>query len=635
MKKKLWIWGIIIVLLLVSLPGLFSRWDTETSNNTYEIIIPYEEIAGLTKEGSVEMDEALSQLEEAGLNAVSLEPVSLQDMENSDILTVYESGELEDLIRFSDFRDEVNTENEGYFVTVPEEPAHQDMVTDFFQTAEVMVGDVPMYFIPENDEVDVNTDFTYDTNAIEQIKNHDLRFTLRVENDTSPVTNEYITEQLLALKDENISSLLFSGTEALGYDAEEEGNVDLPLTLNEAGYSFYMVENTNFMGLPQLAKYTDYDTIRMLSINPNTDTTITFNDAINQAERAIKERNIRSIFYHIPTGTFTPEESLESTVGVLEGMHAQVPGQYEAGAAQPFEPMNIPAWVTLAALLAGVVFTYQVAGLARIPYGHYLQIAAGLFMLALAGAYFLLDKVIFIQGFALIIAILTPTYAVLATARGSEKIRSILWTYIKALAISAVGIWIMVSILNGNAFISGFELFRGVKLLYIPPMVLVTLHIIWQNMNLDNTKAIGRLLKQPVAYWHVIVVLIVAAVGMYYVSRTGNMGSAGQLELLFRQGLEELLYVRPRTKEFLIGFPLFILALYVMRRHRIWGSVLLIPGTIGFLSIVNTFTHLHIPLDISILRTVYSVVFGFIIGLVLILLYKLVYKLISKAIKSR
>jgi len=66
--------------------------------------------------------------------------------------------------------------------------------------------------------------------------------------------------------------------------------------------------------------------------------------------------------------------------------------------------------------------------------------------------------------------------------------------------------------------------------------------------------------------------------------------------------------------------------------NRKWGSILLVPGVIGFLSIVNTFTHLHIPVAVSVLRTCYSVVLGFVIGLVFILIFKLLYRWASKAI---
>ena len=79
-------------------------------------------------------------------------------------------------------------------------------------------------------------------------------------------------------------------------------------------------------------------------------------------------------------------------------------------------------------------------------------------------------------------------------------------------------------------------------------------------------------------------------------------------------------------------FPFFILALYVMGINRKWGSILLVPGVIGFLSIMNTFTHLHIPVAVSVLRTLYSVSLGLVVGLLFILIFKIGYRWVSKAI---
>jgi hypothetical protein len=50
---------------------------------------------------------------------------------------------------------------------------------------------------------------------------------------------------------------------------------------------------------------------------------------------------------------------------------------------------------------------------------------------------------------------------------------------------------------------------------------------------------------------------------------------------------------------------------------------------------MNTFTHLHIPLYISALRTFYSIVLGFIIGYAFIYLYKLGKKYILRVMSRR
>ncbi|QDY44861.1 hypothetical protein FK545_03000 [Planococcus glaciei] len=199
--------------------------------------------------------------------------------------------------------------------------------------------------------------------------------------------------------------------------------------------------------------------------------------------------------------------------------------------------------------------------------------------------------------------------------------------YAKAVAVTLVGIWFIVVLLNGNQFLLGIDSFRGVKLVYILPMAFIALYAIWGNFKF--------LLNMNVKYWHMLIFALIAVLGLYYISRTGNTGSVSAIELQVRQALEQILYVRPRTKEFLIGFPLFVVALYVAKRNVKASYFLLVPAVIGFLSMVNTFTHLHIPLSISLLRSVYSIILGFIIGGALILLYKWIGTRIVDQIKAR
>ena len=65
--------------------------------------------------------------------------------------------------------------------------------------------------------------------------------------------------------------------------------------------------------------------------------------------------------------------------------------------------------------------------------------------------------------------------------------------------------------------------------------------------------------------------------------------------------LERAFVYRPRTKEFLIGHPLLILGfgLYIWGEERL-GLACIVPGTIGQISLLNTFAHVHSPLAGSI-----------------------------------
>ncbi|WP_025114746.1 DUF5693 family protein [Lysinibacillus fusiformis] len=633
MSKQKWLWGIIVLLLVVSSTGIMMRWNAEQSNDSYEIVIPFDEIQTVDKNSDLTMDEILSSLKEAGLTTVSLEPLTLKEMEKQNLITVYKENDLAAQLLFTPYKDAVDSSKSGYYIRVPENADYQKLIKNSVEPEEVQIGEEAFYFLPtSNHNFDLKTPIGYDQPAMDMISKHGLGYVFKVENADNEVANDKLVNQLLAFKNGSSGRLLGQGDEAIGF-GQEDGH-QLVEKLSNAGYYFYTIESNPLKGESKIAQMTDYNMIRLHSININRQTKLKLNESIDRTTRAVKERNIRSIFYHIKT-TGNAKENVEQTIDYLNGVHEAMPDHFQPGEPKLFDKVAVPAWVTAAVLLAGILFTFIVSELVKwMP----LRIAAAGFMTVLAIAYFILKSTLFLQAFALIIAVLAPTYAVIKSAQGSTKMSKILVQYLKAVAISLIGIVIVIGLLNGNAFMTGFATFKGVKLVYLIPIMgalLFTLIEINRLADQNIKKSLSNtvtLLNKELKYWHVLLLIVVAGIGLFYISRTGNSGSVSDLELAFRQWLENTLYVRPRTKEFLIGFPFFILALYVMGINRKWGSILLIPGVIGFLSIVNTFTHLHIPVAVSVLRTLYSVSLGFVIGLVFILIFKVGYRWVSKAI---
>ncbi|WP_163969566.1 DUF5693 family protein [Oceanobacillus halotolerans] len=628
MKKQYWIWGAIIVLLIISLPGLYDRWTTETENNTYEMVLPYHEIEEVAINGELTIDTALHTLKEAGLTTVSLNPITLNSLDDQDKLDVLTKSQLEDALLFTDQEHNVDLEEDGFYTTIPTESYYDDIIQSHFTVREKHIGDLPLYFFPEEEDPSLHAQLGYDEGTIDQVQQHGLEYVVRLKNEDSD-RNKQLVQDLREAYDENGSKILFSGMEVIGHS--DTGKVTTwAEELHGIGYQFYTIEFMNQKGLTTIANTTNYDVVRLHSINLNNDT---FEENVDRITRAVKERNIRSIFLHLEKTE--PKASIEGAAEFIRTVQIEMPNQFTIGTAKPFQPIDVPVWIQLVLLSAGILFTYL--GTNYMTTSTKLSSAVLIFMGLVAIAYLFTQQLILLQGFALIIAVVTPVLAIVAsTNHHINTVIQITKQYVKAIGISIVGIMIVVGLLNGNAFLTGFEQFRGVKVVYSLPIVLLALYLLWrQGLALANGKVLKRYMNMPIRYWHLAVIFIAGLIGYYYISRTGNAGMVSELEIIVRQKLEEYLYVRPRTKEFLIGFPLYMLGLYLIPIKNIWGKLLLILGSIGFLSIVNTFTHLHIPLYISILRTVYSLIIGYIIGLILIYLYNVIYQYISKRIKVR
>ena len=110
--------------------------------------------------------------------------------------------------------------------------------------------------------------------------------------------------------------------------------------------------------------------------------------------------------------------------------------------------------------------------------------------------------------------------------------------------------------------------------------------------------------------------VVIGVVG-FMLLRSGNSGIQIDPELVMREQLEDLFEIRPRTKEFLLGFPALVLGIVAAYRSR-HGWWLYAVAAIATASAINTFAHFHSPLIISTLRTVYGWALGFVIGLVLL-----------------
>lgn len=612
--------GLLILALLLSLPGIVERFKVEWNNRAYELVIPYESIDSIDRrDPSLEAEEILTRLKGAGLQGVSLEPDTLKSLEQKGLITTFTYEKIKQFSLFSDdFKDILkNGPLEGLFVVIHEKgDLTAQLSTQFEDTETHLFQGKEMIFIPGVEKELTKHPLGFSMETVQLIKGMDLSLILRLPNITAN-DDQYLFEQALQLADEQTDRILFLGNDVIG-QPQPNAIKRYADDLKANGFGVYTIEFADQKGFYTFSNQLEMDVIRLHSLNLNSITSPS--EGVDRAVRAVKERNIRSLFITMKEGK-DPADTLESTEVFMKNIQKTMPSLFHLGKAETFDQVHIPKWSTMFTLLAATLFVSLAALTVFKNKWLFLLSLAGLGVISLG--YLVLDKTLLVQGLALLVAIVTPVFAILPL---NDK-RNMLLSYGRAILISIAGIAIVVGLLNGNEYLVGVELFRGVKLIYVFPIAFMFIYAIWGT--------IRALLGLNVKYWHLIVIGIIGVVGLYYISRTGNAGSVSSLELTIRQLLEEILYVRPRTKEFLIGFPLYILALYILPKNKKLALFLLIPGVIGFLSIVNTFTHLHIPLYVSLLRTAYSLVFGLVIGYIFIFIYKIGYRLFEEQVKPR
>ncbi|MDK2878153.1 MAG: hypothetical protein PWR06_869 [Thermoanaerobacteraceae bacterium] len=183
--------------------------------------------------------------------------------------------------------------------------------------------------------------------------------------------------------------------------------------------------------------------------------------------------------------------------------------------------------------------------------------------------------------------------------------------YLRSIGITLLGAVILWGIFGSTATLLGLEKFRGVKALYIFSYgVIILLYL--KDIN-------GRLsLRKPIlSLGSILLFVLFGGVLFVLINRTGNYSviPIPKWELSFRIWLENTLWVRPRTKEFLIGFPALMVAggLSPMGYDR-WAGWFYMAALLGTVSMVNTFSHFHIAALISIIRSLEGVALGAILG---------------------
>ena len=155
--------------------------------------------------------------------------------------------------------------------------------------------------------------------------------------------------------------------------------------------------------------------------------------------------------------------------------------------------------------------------------------------------------------------------------------------------------------------------FSGVKLMLMLPPLLLLAHDLQRRV---HPESVPEIISRP-ALWGELVVIGVMMVGLLVmVLRSDNVSNVPAAEVAFRDFVERLLLVRPRTKEFMIGYPALVLYWYVYKRG--WAAhyreVLRLTAVLAYCSAADTFCHFHTMLALSVVRVLNGWWLGLAVG---------------------
>lgn len=250
------------------------------------------------------------------------------------------------------------------------------------------------------------------------------------------------------------------------------------------------------------------------------------------------------------------------------------------------------------------------------------------------------------KALALAAALVFPILAILVAGSwfGNRSLRNTTSAFALMAAVSLAGALLLSALCSDLLYMVKLDQFGGVKAaLSLPPLFLFLYFSLHRGPGAEAAKRpaatvtflislwerLRRFLGQPLLVGTTLAAVALLVLLYIYISRAGNESLfVSDLELRLRLLLDDLLVVRPRTKEFLIGHPFMLLALYYGYRFR-GGAVLVALGAIGQVSLINSFAHLHTPLLITLIRTFWGLGLGILLGLAAILVLNALFRYLS------
>jgi hypothetical protein len=464
-----------------------------------------------------------------------------------------------------------------------------------------------------------------------------LKLVPRLQNDERFKPDQIRVALDEAVRGHDAHTVVFFGlrNQVLGYP----DSIDATATaMRDRNLDFGTIETydvkQNQAGSESLAKDLPDRTVRVQAISKTEQDKLRPDDIVQRYDLGVRERNVRVVylrpFAHQWAGRSIEETNVELVRQIARNVRA---AGLRVGVASPFERFESRPWeIALASLAVPAVLLLLLAESGFGDRRWLIAFVAVDVLLVLAGFAVHHDMAVR-KLLALIGAIAFPVagFAAIAPAFAAPRAPSTgaavldgIRVIVIATLVTLCGALVVVGLLSTPLTMLEVDRFSGVKLvLAAPPVLCLLLYLFTRRWGSKLT--VKQLGGSPVTVVALVLGVVLLGIGYLVLTRSGNQSDIAPsgLELALRSHLTTLLQVRPRFKEFVVGFPALMLVAALLPEHRArWGWLLALAIGVGLGDIVDTFSHLHTALGASLLRLANGAVLGIVIGAVAIALYR-------------
>jgi len=680
-----WLWWVVLAGVIAALPVMYARIQTETSADQVAVVMDYrdlQQVASTQANPQEFLQEYLKRLKDAGVNGMTVFESTLEELSWAGEINVYNATQAALL----EGRVSPPEDNGTYLVF--NKPEHEQVLRPIIEWAFRHHGaEVTSWSFKDHSglRLGMGYDDAYlramqpNPIAMQSLKDAGFMIVPRLSDRLQPYDAQEVEKWLQSYEALGVTRIVFDGDAVTGYGkGKKMDDVRLfasQLKKHHIGVAIFENLRVPQKGMNKLAILLGYNAIRAHSVGEAEMSVIKEPVLEDRLVLAVKDRNIRFLYLNAITvkdgtkGQVT--QPLDKIIEVLKGKEEIVGDDGDviidedadsgagAGVVKQLEDFGFtigePAAFTVhkapqEMVLRGIAALGAIA-LIALMIGQFIPslLLPVMVIGAIGGAgLYVLRSTLMIQSLALFVAIAAPTVSIILLIKrirvlrenaesqpisGFRRLGGAILLMARTTILSLAAIPFVVALLNHITYSLVLQQFRGVSLLHVAPIGLVALYVLLYGSGTTVVGNAKKILSMPLTVLWIAGIGVLGAVGYYYLSRTGNSGQATGLELQFRSLMENTFGVRPRIKEFMLGHPLFFAGIFLALRYR-WAMVLLIGGTIGQLSIVDTFAHIHTPFLLSLIRDLLGLGIGVIIGFVIIGLWQVAEKLWRKWAKS-
>lgn len=671
MKLKVMLVAVIILSVIVSIYVDVARIGVENKYDTVEIVADLYNFENLSANTGSDISNILKEMKANGLKGVAVPEISLKRLKDTGRISLNTMSDVQNIYTLigktdneavtqylSNITDRQREIQSNFLIVTTRDRDTFDFLKNSLsrrvpQDKLTILEKNKDYAFIINEPMDTFSEqgLGFDVKDLSMVKALGFDLIPRVEN-FNGIKDRDIENYIKLLKNYDTKTVIFGGNDVLGnmekisYTASQfkkngitVGIIDTPMGKK--------LQN----GIEKFTKFDGYRGLKIYGLSQSETQKYDINGIVDRWYRSITERNVRIIYMRAKVDDLkTPAYNMKQNITAMKQLNTLVNyAGLETGIAKPMGVIHqskiIEVLIAIGVVAGGILLLLSF-GLKEVP-ALILTIATTALTAAVLLTRF---NDLGIKTVALAASIIFPSLGIVYFVNSSNGlinnkeqkgfISLSLKIFIKAVLISFVGGLMIAAIMADSKYMLKLDYFRGVKLSFTIPVLIFVIYYCYKVFKIDNFKKFlntsVKILNMNIKIWHMLAVAAAALICIIYISRTGNspLIKPSSIELKFRDFLEHYLVARPRTKEFLFGYPALILALYAaIKKSKGWNFILGIFASIGILSAPNTMSHVESVLTIAIERTVYGWIFGAIIGVIAVVIVERLVRFANNLLK--